>query len=334
MSAPEFTIVAEGLRKNFKKTEALKGVDLKVRAGTVCGLLGPNGAGKTTTVRLLCTLLRPDGGRAEVAGHDIAREARQVRTRIGLIGQNTTTDHVLTGRQNLMLFGRLYHLGKRQALRRADALLEQFGLGEAADRQVKHYSGGMRRRLDIAASFIAAPDVLFLDEPTTGQDPRHRSEVWRSVRSLVDQGTTVLLTTHFLDEADQLCDDIAVVDQGQVITTGSPEQLKSRIGGDQVDLLLRHAHALPQAAKILARVATGEPETVPEARRVSAPVTDRLTALSVLARELEAAGVAVEDISLRRPTLDEVFLRLTGSRPKSAQEAEGDDEILEEGVPA
>jgi ABC-2 type transport system ATP-binding protein len=225
-----YSIQMDAVRKRYGDTLALDGLDLAVSKGTVCGLLGPNGAGKTTAVRILATLLRLDAGRAEVAGFDVTRQAAQVRTRIGLTVQHDAIDEILTGRQNLELFGRLHHLLPREARRRAGELLEQFGLTEVADRLARTYSGGMRRRLDLAAGFILAPQVLFLDEPTTGQDPRHRSEVWDVVRALVRDGTTVLLTTHYLDEADRLADRISVIDRGRVIAEGAPEELKAAIG--------------------------------------------------------------------------------------------------------
>jgi ABC-2 type transport system ATP-binding protein len=304
-------IRAEGLRKRFGDTDALDGLDLTVPKGTVCGVLGPNGAGKTTAVRILTTLLRPDGGRAEVAGHDVAREAAKVRAAIGLTVQHDAVDDLLTGRQNLVMFGRLFHLSPRDARRRADELLEQFGLTEAADRLAKTYSGGMRRRLDLAAGFVLAPQVLFLDEPTTGQDPRNRSEVWEVVGRLVRDGTTVLLTTHYLEEADRLADRISVVDRGRVIAEGTPEELKTTIGGSQIDLLLRDAGDVPAAAELLARVSGAEPEI--DGRRLTAPVQDRVRALAEVLNGLE--GIEAEDVGLRRPTLDEVFLRLTERVP-------------------
>ncbi|MGW6605116.1 ATP-binding cassette domain-containing protein [Streptomyces sp. NPDC055036] len=313
-SPPAHAIVAEGLRKSFAGTDALDGLDLTVPTGTVFGLLGPNGAGKTTAVRILCSLLRPGGGRAEVAGFDTVTQAAEVRYRIGLTGQNSAVDEVLTGRQNLVMFGRLYHLDTASARARAAELLEQFSLTEAADKQAKHYSGGMRRRLDLAASFLMAPQVLFLDEPTTGLDPRHRIEVWDVVRSLVDAGTTVLLTTHYLDEADQLADDIAVIDRGRVIAQGAPEQLKARVGGGQIDVVLRHAHQLESAAGAIFRSVGAEPRIDPGIRRISVPVRDQVEGLTRTVRALDAAGIGAEDISLRRPTLDEVFISLTGHR--------------------
>jgi ABC-2 type transport system ATP-binding protein len=318
VGSSDFAVVAEGLHKRFGDTRALDGFDLAVPQGTVCGLLGPNGAGKTTAVRVLTTLLRPDGGRAQVGGFDVTRQAAEVRYRIGLTGQQPAMDDILSGHENLVMWGRLYHLDKRTARRRADELLAQFALTDAADKRVKHYSGGMRRRLDLAASFILAPQVLFLDEPTTGLDPRNRNDGWAAIRALVAGGTTVLLTTQYLDEADQLADQIVVIDAGRAIADGTPAQLKSKIGGDQVDVVLREAAELPAAAAIVGRVAGAEPEIDRHTRRVSAPVADRVAALTGLVRALDAAGIAAEDIGVRRPTLDEVFLRLTGHRTEQA----------------
>jgi ABC-2 type transport system ATP-binding protein len=317
-------VLAEGLRKRYGKASALDGFDLAVPEGSVCGLLGPNGAGKTTAVRILTTLLRPDGGRALVAGYDVVRQAAHVRYRIGLLGQHTALDEVLSGRQNLVLFGRLHHLGAAAAGRRADELLERFGLAGTGAKPVKQYSGGMRRRLDLAASLILAPPVLFLDEPTTGLDPRGRNEVWEAVRALVAAGTTVLLTTQYLDEADQLADRISVIDQGRVIAEGSPDQLKSKLGGDRIDVVASRADQLAATAAIVGRLSGAEPEVDPDTRRASAPVPDRVAALTAAARELDAAGIAVEDIALRRPTLDEVFLHLTGhdTQPATQQPQE------------
>ncbi|GAA4444719.1 ATP-binding cassette domain-containing protein [Phytohabitans houttuyneae] len=309
--APELAVQVEGLRKRYGDKAALDGFDLDVRAGTVHGLLGPNGAGKTTAVRVLATLLRADGGRALVAGYDVARRPAQVRERIGLVGQHAAVDEVLGGRANLVMFGRLFHLGKAEAARRADHLLERFGLADAAAKPVKQYSGGMRRRLDLAASLILRPAVLFLDEPTTGLDPRGRNEVWAAVRALVADGTTVLLTTQYLDEADQLAGQISVLDRGRVVASGTPDELKSRIGGDRIDVVVRADADLAPAAAVLKEIAHAEPELDPDSRRVSAPVRDRVAALTEAVRALDARGIAVEDIALRRPTLDEVFLRMT-----------------------
>jgi ABC-2 type transport system ATP-binding protein len=308
-------VLTEGLGKRFGTKQALDGLDLAVAEGSVLGLLGPNGAGKTTAVRVLTTLLRPDSGRAEVAGHDVRREPAAVRRAIGLTGQHTTVDDILTGRENLVMWGRLFHLGARAAARRADELLEQFGLTDAADRRAKTYSGGMRRRLDVASSLVLAPRVFFLDEPTTGLDPRNRGEVWNALRGLVADGTTVLLTTQYLDEADQLADRIAVLDDGRKIAEGSPSELKSRIGGDRIDVLLRDAADLPAAAELLDRAASGPVEMDAGLRRISAPVRDRVAALTGVVRALDDAGLVAEDIGVRRPTLDEVFLHLTGTTP-------------------
>ncbi|WP_431043737.1 ATP-binding cassette domain-containing protein [Streptomyces sp. P1-3] len=323
MSSPGSAVLAEGLRKRYGDHSALDGLDLAVPRGTVYGLLGPNGAGKTTAVRILSTLVRPDGGRAEVAGFDVARAPRRVRRRIGLAGQYAALSEGLTARQNLTQFGRLYHLDQRGARRRAAELLDRFGLAEAADRGVKEFSGGMRRRLDLAVSMILAPEVLFLDEPTTGLDPRGRNEVWEAVRSLVAGGTTVLLTTQYLDEADQLADRIAVVERGRKIADDTPHALKRAVGGDQVQVIVRDAADMPAAVRAVARVADGgaEPEPDGAARRVSAPVAAPVDALIDVARTLRDEGVALEDIGLRRPTLDEVFLRLTGRRADPDDEA-------------
>ncbi|MFD0148459.1 ATP-binding cassette domain-containing protein [Streptomyces sp. NPDC127132] len=312
----EHAVLAEGLRKRYGKkndtTHALDGFDLAVRAGTVHGLLGPNGAGKTTAVRILATLLKPDGGHARVAGVDVTRDPRAARARIGLVGQYAAVDEGLTGRQNLELFGRLFHLGARRARTRAAELLDRFGLTEAADKGAGQYSGGMRRRLDLAASMVLAPAVLYLDEPTTGLDPRARGEVWDAVRTLVAGGTTVLLTTQYLDEADRLASRITVMDRGRAIADDSPDGLKDRVGGDRVEVVVAEAADLPAARAVLARVAGTDPRTDASERRVHAPVTDRVAALTEVARTLQREGIAVEDLALRRPALDDVFLRLTG----------------------
>ncbi|MET8026456.1 ATP-binding cassette domain-containing protein [Streptomyces avermitilis] len=312
-------IVVEGLRKRYGDKAALDGLDLTVARGTVHGLLGPNGAGKTTAVRVLTTLLRPDEGRVEVAGCDVLRRAYDVRLRIGLLGQHAALDEELGGRQNLELFGRLHHLRTRHARVRAGELLDRFGLADTGHKAVKHYSGGMRRRLDLAASLIAEPEVLFLDEPTTGLDPRGRAEVWAAVRSLVGGGTTVLLTTQYLEEADQLADRISVVDHGRVVADGTGDQLKARTGGDRIDVVLRDAGQLGAAVALLP-VGTSGVRVDRDRRLLSAPVTDRMAALSGVVRALEAAGIEAEDVALRRPTLDEVFLHLT-ERDEPAKEA-------------
>ncbi|MFI6216947.1 ATP-binding cassette domain-containing protein [Nocardia brasiliensis] len=316
----DYAVLAEGLEKRYGDKRALDGFDLAVRRGTVHGLLGPNGAGKTTAVRILSTLIRLDGGRATVAGLDVTRQARAVRARIGLTGQYAAVDEVLTGRQNLEMFGRLFHLDGRRARQRAGELLTRFDLVEAADRGVGKYSGGMRRRLDLAASMILAPDVLFLDEPTTGLDPRGRGEVWESVRALVADGTTVLLTTQYLDEADKLASRITVLDRGRAIADDTPDGLKNTVGGDLIEVVVAEAVDLPLAAKVVARVCEGEPDIDEVQRRVHAPVADRVAALTEVARTLQDERIAVEDIGLRRPSLDDVFLHLTGHRTE-AQEA-------------
>ncbi|MFI0139295.1 ATP-binding cassette domain-containing protein [Streptomyces luteogriseus] len=307
MADPAITV--EGAEKTYGDKKALNGLDLTVARGTVHGVLGPNGAGKTTLVRVLSTLLRPDAGRVEVAGHDVVREAYAVRLRIGLLGQHAALDEELGGRQNLELFGRLHHLGARRARARAGELLERFGLTDTGRKAVRQYSGGMRRRLDLAASLITEPEVLFLDEPTTGLDPRGRAEVWASVRSLVGGGTPVLLTTQYLEEADQLADRISVVDAGRVIAEGTADELKAETGGDRIDVILRHPGQLGAAVALLPLSGVSVDA---DRRLLSAPVTDRMEALSGVVRALQEAGIEAEDVALRRPTLDEVFLHLTG----------------------
>ncbi|MFC5803025.1 ATP-binding cassette domain-containing protein [Streptomyces formicae] len=301
------TIVVEGVRKAYGGKQALDGLDLVVGGGTVHAVLGPNGAGKTTAVRIMATLLRHDEGSVRVAGYDVRTKAAEVRRRIGLLGQHAAVDEELGGRQNLEMFGRLHHLGARRAGTRADELLERFGLADTGRKAVKQYSGGMRRRLDLAASLITEPQVLFLDEPTTGLDPRGRAEVWQSVRSLVGGGTTVLLTTQYLEEADQLADRISVIDGGRVVADGTADQLKAKLGGDRIDVVVRNAADLPRAAELL----PGDPDVDEDRRLLSAPVSDRMAALTETVRALEGAGIEAEDIVLRRPSLDEVFLHLT-----------------------
>ncbi|MGA4840431.1 ATP-binding cassette domain-containing protein [Streptomyces sp. G45] len=304
-------IVLAGVRKRYGDKDALDGLDLVAGRGTVHGVLGPNGAGKTTAVRIMSTLLRADEGRVEIAGRDARREADAVRRRIGLLGQHAAVDEELSGWQNLEMFGRLHHLGARRARERADELLARFGLADTGRKAVRQYSGGMRRRLDLAASLITEPEVLFLDEPTTGLDPRGRAEVWEAVRSLVGGGTTVLLTTQYLEEADQLADRISLVDQGRVIADGTADELKARTGGDRIDVVVRDAAHLVRAARLL----PGPPGDVTvdaDRRLASAPVTDRMAALTRVVRALEEEGIEAEDVALRRPTLDEVFLSLTG----------------------
>jgi oleandomycin transport system ATP-binding protein len=320
--AVTYAIQAEGLSKHFGKTTALAGVDLAARAGTVLGLLGPNGAGKTTAVRILTTLLPPDGGRASVGGYDVVKDAHRVRQLIGLTGQYASVDEGLTGTANLIMIGRLLGLPRPAARARARELLARFELSDAAGRPVKTYSGGMRRRLDVAASLVGRPRVLFLDEPTTGLDPRSRSDVWVMIRGLVSDGVTVLLTTQYLDEADQLAHDIAVIDHGKVIATGTPDELKSRIGGKVLEVSPADPAQLPQVAEALARYAGAVPAIDPEAGQVTARVGDA-TALAAVVRQLDDAGIALAEFALRKTSLDEVFLTLTG-HPAEAAEGSSD----------
>ncbi|GHE01900.1 ATP-binding cassette domain-containing protein [Streptomyces alanosinicus] len=315
-----YGVLSEGLEKRFGEVNALRGLDLAVARGTVCGLLGPNGAGKTTAVRLLTTLVRPDAGSARVAGHDLVREAAAVRARIGVTGQYASVDGDLTGRENLRLFARLHRV--RGPAGRAGELLERFGLTEAADRRAATYSGGMRRRLDLAASLIRRPQVLFLDEPTTGLDPASRTRIWQAVRELKADGTTVLLTTQYLEEADQLADDIALVDRGRVAHTGSPAELKALIGS-HAQAVVADSDALPRAAAVLDQLTGGKPVFDRERNTVGAVTTDPTLTLPRLVRELDAAGVPLLDASLRPPTLDDVFLRLTGEPAESTENTEG-----------
>ncbi|MEU6531911.1 ATP-binding cassette domain-containing protein [Streptomyces sp. NPDC046928] len=306
-----YAVLSEGLRKRFGEVEALRGLDLAVARGTVCGLLGPNGAGKTTAVRLLATLLRPDAGSARVAGHDLLRDPAAVRRHIGVTGQYASVDGDLTGRQNLRLFARLHRV--RGPAERADELLGRFGLTEAADRPASTYSGGMRRRLDLAASLVRRPDVLFLDEPTTGLDPASRGRVREAVRELAAEGTAVLLTTQYLEEADQLADDIALMDRGRIAHTGSPAQFKAVLG-THVEVVVGDVDTMVDAAAVLDRLTGAEPSLDPERRAVGALTRDGTLTLPRLVRELDAAGVPLVDASLRPPTLDDVFLRLTEER--------------------
>jgi ABC-2 type transport system ATP-binding protein len=310
----DLAIEAEGLVKAYGDHRALDEFDLAVPAGSVCGLLGPNGAGKTTAVRILTTLLRPDGGRARVAGADVRAAPQVVRRRIGLSGQEPAVDEILSGRQNLVLFGRLNRLSRSTAERRADELLDRLGLADTAGKAIKHYSGGMRRRLDLAVTLILAPRVLFLDEPTTGLDPRNRNEVWSAIRELVAGGTTVLLTTQYLDEADQLADKVVVIDTGRTTAEGTPAELKAQIGGDRLDVVVPEREDLATVADIVARATNAEAASEDETRRVSVPVAHRVTALTEVVRTLSEADVVVDDIGLRGPTLDDVFLELTGRR--------------------
>ncbi|WP_283137578.1 ATP-binding cassette domain-containing protein [Rhizohabitans arisaemae] len=305
-------ITAEGLVKKYGDTVALDGMDLSVPEGTVFGLLGPNGAGKTTTVRILTTLLRPDAGRAAVAGFDVVADADRLRAHIGVSGQYAAVDDHLTGAENLEMVGRLYHLGAKRSRRRARELLERFDLTDAADRPVQGYSGGMRRRLDLAGALVADPPVLFLDEPTTGLDPRARTTLWDVVAELVAGGTTVLLTTQYLEEADRLAETIAVVDHGRVIALGTADQLKDRIGGDRIQVTVESAVDLETVRRTLAPLAIGDVQTDAVASQVTIPVVNGAAALTAALGRLAAEGVVVRDAGLRRPTLDEVFLTLTG----------------------
>ncbi|MEH1014706.1 ATP-binding cassette domain-containing protein [Micromonospora sp. CPCC 206060] len=305
------------LHKHYGRTHALRGLDLTVRAGTVCAVLGPNGAGKTTAVRVLSTLTAPDAGRVRVAGFDVVEQPEQVRRNIGLAGQHAAVDEGLTGRENLWMFARLHHLGDRAARRRADDLLAQFDLVGAADRLVGTYSGGMRRRLDLLASLIVAPPVLFLDEPTVGLDPRSRQQMWGHVVDLVSAGTTVLLTTQYLEEADHLADHVVVVDHGRAIASGTPDALKASIG-TRVEVVVSHRDALAGAAAVLAALTGIEPVVDNDERTVRVTTSTGGFTLPLVVRELDAAGVVIEDVALRRPTLDEVFLRLTEQEPAPA----------------
>ena len=306
----EIAVSAEGLVKHFGEVKALDGIDLTVRKGQVVGLLGPNGAGKTTTVRILSTLLQPTAGTATVAGFDVVKQPDEVRRAIGLTGQYAAVDEYLTGRENLRMFGDLYHLAPKYVKERSAELLDWFDLTDAADRPAKTYSGGMRRRLDLAASLVASPSILFLDEPTTGLDPRSRLGLWGVIENLVQEGTTVLLTTQYLEEADQLAEDIVVIDHGKVIAHGTSEQLKDQIGGDRVEVTVLDPDAVGRAADALRSVGNGDP--LVEDLRVSAPVSGGSTVLVDAIRALDAQGVAVSDLQLRRPTLDDVFMSLTG----------------------
>ncbi|GLZ15244.1 daunorubicin resistance protein DrrA family ABC transporter ATP-binding protein [Actinomadura sp. NBRC 104425] len=311
MAQDSYVIRAEGLRKRFGETQALDGVDLAARRGTVLGVLGPNGAGKTTAVRVLATLLKPDAGRAEVCGFDVVRDAAQVRASIGLTGQYASLDEELTGMENLVMISRLLDFGRAEARARARELLAGFRLEEAAGRAVKTYSGGMRRRLDLAASLVNRPQVIYLDEPTTGLDPRARNEVWDTVRSLVNDGATVLLTTQYLEEADELADRIAVFDHGRVIAEGTSAELKTRIGRQTLTVRAAARHRVGQLAAIVGALVGDEPTADETTGLVTAPVADP-DVLPALVRRLDEAQIAVAELALRMPSLDEVFLTLTG----------------------
>jgi ABC-2 type transport system ATP-binding protein len=316
----EAAIEAQGLRKSYGEVLALRGVDLTVEAGSVFGLLGPNGAGKTTAVRVLTTLLAPDAGSLSVAGCDVLREPARVRERIGLAGQYAAVDENLTGFENLEMVGRLYHLGRRKARDRAHELLASFELSDAGGRLVRTYSGGMRRRLDLAAALVARPPVLFLDEPTTGLDIRSRLALWEAIEALVAEGTTVLLTTQYLDEADRLTDRIAVIDRGLVIAEGTPDELKDQVGGERLDIHLCDGDRSEEAVAALATIASDRPFV--ENGSVRVPVAERRGTIANAVRRLDDAGIAIDDIAVSTPTLDDVFLNLTGH----AAEAEEDSE--------
>ncbi|MCW3067915.1 MAG: Transport permease protein [Solirubrobacterales bacterium] len=309
-------VSVQRLSKRFGATTALAGVDLEVAEGAVFALLGPNGAGKTTLVRVLATLLEPDAGRAEVFGRDVVRDAVAVREMLGLTGQFAAVDEILSGRQNLVMFGRLFRLSPAAARERADELLERFELADAADRPARTYSGGMRRRLDLASSLLTHPRILFLDEPTTGLDPRSRNEIWATVRELVREGTTLLLTTQYLEEADQLADRIAVIDHGRVIAQGTGNELKDQVGGQILEVELTNPAERDRAQAVLARIGCGAPEPSERADRLTLPAPrDGLELIEDAAAELRRAAIEVSDLGLRRPTLDDVFLQLTGSPP-------------------
>jgi ABC-2 type transport system ATP-binding protein len=321
----DVAVQTEGLRKSFGSTKALDGLDLAVPEGTILGLLGPNGAGKTTAVRILTTLLIPDAGRAVVAGVDVLAQPTKARRLMGLTGQFAAVDDYLTGRENLIMFGRLYHLSRAEAKRRADELLERFDLTDAAGRLAKTYSGGMRRRLDIASSLVSQPPVLFLDEPTTGLDPRSRLGMWQVIEDLVRDGTTMLLTTQYLEEADQLAHSIAVIDAGRVIAEGTSNDLKAQVGGTRLVLVIESTQDVARAVEIMRKVGDGTEPTL-EGLTVCVPVTEGAGVFAEVVRDLDAASVRIADLGLRRPTLDDVFLRLTGHSAESVDEPPTDDD--------
>jgi len=317
-------IHAEGLVKHFGDVQAVDGVDLIVPQGTVLGLLGPNGAGKSTTVRILTTLLRPDAGRATILGADVVKDPDAVRRSLGMAGQFAAVDEFLTGRENLQMIGRLYQLRKRDAVARAEELLALFDLTDAADRTAKTYSGGMRRRLDLAAGMLMKPAVMVLDEPTSGLDPTSRRVLWDVIRAMVADGTTLLLTTQYLEEADELADSICVIDHGRVIASGTSAELKARVGNERVELVLPEGEDLTGAGLVMAAEGRGDVSIEEQARKLIVPVSDGTRSLSGIIRRLDELGVPFDDIALRRPTLDDVFISLTGRSADTAGATEGD----------
>ncbi|WP_326588343.1 ATP-binding cassette domain-containing protein [Streptomyces sp. NBC_01294] len=322
-------IYAEGLVKTFGDVRALDGVDLDVPEGTVLGLLGPNGAGKTTTVRVLTTLLRPDSGKAVVAGIDVLKHPNEVRRAIGLSGQFAAVDEYLTGRENLQMVGQLYQMKAKAAKARAAELLDRFNLSDAADRTAKTYSGGMRRRLDLAAALVVSPPVMFMDEPTTGLDPRNRQQLWGIIQELVAGGTTLLLTTQYLEEADHLAHDICVVDHGKVIARGTSDQLKARTGGERVEVVVHERDHIATAREVLAGFGKGETTVEEHTRKLTVPVSGGAKLLAEVIRELDGRGIEIDDIGLRRPTLDDVFISLTGHAAEREADEHGDGAVTD-----